>query len=362
MKRFASLLVFVCMFFSLRITSAYTLPSSITKGGVTYNNIFAAKTIDAYGGKYGFILYTDSATSHYYALGSPKAMRVDTSGQISVEGSGQVYYGTGCNEDLSVCDYQSGSLSASYFNSMFYCQYGGCQYSQVPTNLWTATWQQYWSTNKIVDANGGTIYYPGSQLTVTLNPQAGGTVLSAPDTLTCNGNTCQENPTSGLAFITASPSTGYAFGYWINGVNQFTDNPLQVNMNGNETLTAKFFMTFINRVGNFQASVGSTIDTGECVPYVRYETGVPIYGDAYTWYQQAIDANYATNNSVPRIGSIIVFDIQGNMTAGHVGIVTSINGTSLGIRSQNWHNDLKVSDDVIDVSAYTIKGYIYYTP
>jgi surface antigen len=200
------------------------------------------------------------------------------------------------------------------------------------------------------------------QLTVTLNPQAGGTVASDPSCLTCSNGTCTGTYTLGNVTLTATPSTDYAFGYWDNGVTAITDNPYVLTMNGNKTLTAKFFKTFTNRVESFQASTGSTIDTGECVPYVRYETGVPIYGDAYTWYGQAASANYATSATVPRIGSIIVFAIQGGMTSGHVGIVTSISGSSLGIRSQNWHNDGKVSDDTVDVSGYTITGYIYYTP
>ncbi len=203
---------------------------------------------------------------------------------------------------------------------------------------------------------------PGAphQLTVTLNPATGGSVTSSPAGIDC-GTDCQEN-LSGSVTLDASAAQNWAFGFWDDGSTSYTEKPKTFTVDSNKTITAKFFKTFTNRVGNFQASTGSTIDTGECVPYVRYETGVPIYGDAYTWYGQAASANYATSATVPRVGSIIVFAVQGGMTSGHVGIVTSISGTSLGIRSQNWHNDGKVSDDTVDVNGYTITGYIYYTP
>lgn len=197
-------------------------------------------------------------------------------------------------------------------------------------------------------------------LTVNLSPAGGGSVGSSPTGINCPSGNCQTS-FSGNVQLTATAASNWAFGVWDDGT-AITENPHTFNVSGNQTIYAKFFKTFTNAVGNFKASIGSTIETGECVPYVRYEGDIPIYGDAHTWYQQATEVNYAINSSVPRVGSVIVFAIQGGMTSGHVGIVTAISGSNITIRDQNWNNDGKVAEHTVDIGNYTITGYIYYTP
>jgi len=153
------------------------------------------------------------------------------------------------------------------------------------------------------------------------------------------------------------------FAYWIDGANQVTDNPWVVNMSADKSVTAKFFKTFRNAVGSFRKNVSD--DGGECVDYVNYETDIQLSGYAYEWYRNAINAGYYVSSSTPVISSIIVFATQGNMTYGHVGIVTAINGNNITIRDSNWCNPVtchEVKEHTVDISNYTIAGYIYFTP
>lgn len=204
------------------------------------------------------------------------------------------------------------------------------------------------------------------QLTVIINPQAGGTVAGTPGVLSCNNGTCTST-FSGSETLTATATDGWAFGRWDNGTT-ITDNPYTFSLSSNQTIYANFFRTFRNAVGNFYNTSG-TYGDGECVTYVKHETGITTLtggafsGDAYTYYQEAIDNGYATG-STPRIGAIIVFDQVPNTSLehGHVGVVTAISGTNVTMEDQNWVAAYTIGSHTVDVSQYAIKGYIYYTP
>lgn len=121
-------------------------------------------------------------------------------------------------------------------------------------------------------------------------------------------------------------------------------------------------LMFRNAVGNFYQSSGK-YDTGQCVPYVRYETWLPwkaCNGPAYQCFSQAQTAGYYTG-SVPRVGSIIVFaaDVSKNIPDGHVAIVTAINGNKVTMQDQNWVKPRKIGVHTENVTNYNILGYIY---
>lgn len=61
---------------------------------------------------------------------------------------------------------------------------------------------------------------------------------------------------------------------------------------------------------------------GECVPFARAASGIQIYGDAWTWWDQA-DGRYKRGNQ-PRIGAVIAFAKQPRLTLGHVAVVSRI--------------------------------------
>lgn len=275
-------------------------------------------------------------------------------------------------------DYNSLAVEAGV-NSFFY---RGTNYSLTDHDWWWAlesgpyqtcdglmvAWGSYnCSYNLSFNKSGALFFGVGPSytdtLTIMVNPTGSGEVSKG--STACTSYPCQFAiaPNTNVS-VTATANSGYAFGYWSDGSTNQTSNPLTFTMNGGKALTAKSFKTFRASAGSFRANVNTS--GGQCVPYVRDETDIPpgnFSGNAASTYQQAIDTGYATG-ATPRVSSIIVFAAQGNMTVGHVGIVTAINGTNLTIRDSNWstNNDEVVREHTVDVSQYTILGYIYYTP
>ena len=61
---------------------------------------------------------------------------------------------------------------------------------------------------------------------------------------------------------------------------------------------------------------------GQCVPFARQASGIQIYGDAWTWWDQA-RGKYDRGHR-PRIGSVIAFARQDRLKLGHVAVVSRI--------------------------------------
>ena len=73
----------------------------------------------------------------------------------------------------------------------------------------------------------------------------------------------------------------------------------------------------------------------QCVPYARQVSGIRIYGDAHTWWDQA-EGRYARGRT-PRVGAVIAFRPNGNMRLGHVAAVSRIvDSRTLLLRHANW--------------------------
>jgi len=61
---------------------------------------------------------------------------------------------------------------------------------------------------------------------------------------------------------------------------------------------------------------------GQCVPFARSASGIQIFGDAWTWWDQA-DGRYDRGHR-PRVGSVIVFEKTGRLPLGHVAVVSRV--------------------------------------
>lgn len=61
---------------------------------------------------------------------------------------------------------------------------------------------------------------------------------------------------------------------------------------------------------------------GQCVPFAREASGIRIYGDAWTWWEQA-DGRYERGRK-PKVGSVIVFAKTDRLKFGHVAVVSRI--------------------------------------
>lgn len=91
----------------------------------------------------------------------------------------------------------------------------------------------------------------------------------------------------------------------------------------------------------------------ECVPFARAVSGIRIYGDAWTWWDQA-EGHYKRGNQ-PRIGAVMAFIPHGKMELGHVAtvseiiddrtiLVTHANWSLIGGRRGQVERDVKVID------------------
>jgi len=99
----------------------------------------------------------------------------------------------------------------------------------------------------------------------------------------------------------------------------------------------------IGRVGLFTgamvvAGLGATTPAHahlQCVPYARQVSGIEIYGDALTWWEQANDT-YATGNE-PVIGSVLAFEPTTAMPLGHVAVVAAVlDDRQILLNHANW--------------------------
>lgn len=73
----------------------------------------------------------------------------------------------------------------------------------------------------------------------------------------------------------------------------------------------------------------------ECVPYARQISGIAIYGDAHTWWQQAA-GRYARGNK-PRPGAVMALKPYGAMQLGHVAAVSRVvDSRTVLLRHANW--------------------------
>ena len=93
----------------------------------------------------------------------------------------------------------------------------------------------------------------------------------------------------------------------------------------------------------------------QCVPYARRVSGVQIYGDAHTWWDQA-EGIFARGNR-PRPGAVMAFQPHRNMRLGHVAAVSRvIDDRTVLLRHANWSpingRRGQIEDDVraVDVS------------
>tara|TARA_B100000508_G_scaffold140803_1_gene143531 strand:+ start:1071 stop:1556 length:486 start_codon:yes stop_codon:yes gene_type:complete len=78
----------------------------------------------------------------------------------------------------------------------------------------------------------------------------------------------------------------------------------------------------------------------QCVPYAREASGIPIRGDAHTWWRQA--AGRYERGSVPKVGAVMVLSKTERLKYGHVAVVTKIiDSRNIEVQHANWGGDHK---------------------
>ena len=92
---------------------------------------------------------------------------------------------------------------------------------------------------------------------------------------------------------------------------------------------------FADAADGYDAPTGELQPYLQCVPYAREVSGIQIYGDAWTWWDQAA-GRYARGHT-PRAGAVMAFEPYGNMTLGHVAAVSRvIDSRTVLLRHANW--------------------------
>jgi surface antigen len=93
----------------------------------------------------------------------------------------------------------------------------------------------------------------------------------------------------------------------------------------------------------------------ECVPFARLMSGIQIFGDAHTWWQQA--AGHYQTGFTPKAGAVLCFKPTGKMRLGHVAVVSQVlTDRIIQITHANWsiiegtRGQVEQNVTVIDVS------------
>lgn len=85
----------------------------------------------------------------------------------------------------------------------------------------------------------------------------------------------------------------------------------------------------------------------QCVPYARHVSGIPIRGDAHTWWTQA--KGQYTRSSKPKVGSVMVLSKTKRLKYGHLAVVKRvIDSRNIEVQHANWGGDYETR-----IIAYT---------
>ena len=88
----------------------------------------------------------------------------------------------------------------------------------------------------------------------------------------------------------------------------------------------------------------------ECAPFARRVTGIQLYGDAHTWWDQA--AGRYERGAEPVRGGVLVFRRSGRLAHGHVSVVSDVvSSREIRVTQANWvHHRIGRDEPVVDVS------------
>lgn len=111
------------------------------------------------------------------------------------------------------------------------------------------------------------------------------------------------------------------------------------------------FAAVMLALGAFSA-VPATAGVLQCAPFAREVSGIEIFGNANTWWNQA--AGRYDRGHEPRVGAVLSFASSRSMPVGHVAMVSKVvNDREVLLTHANWSYRGGVERNVraIDVSA-----------
>lgn len=103
-----------------------------------------------------------------------------------------------------------------------------------------------------------------------------------------------------------------------------------------------------NRAATGAAGASTSL---ECAPFARQETGIQLFGDAASWWDQAPGRYDRGPDPVP--GGVLVFRRSGRLGSGHVSVVRRVvSGREITVTQANWvHRRITRDEPVVDVST-----------
>jgi surface antigen len=105
------------------------------------------------------------------------------------------------------------------------------------------------------------------------------------------------------------------------------------------------------------ARANSILDyRGECVPFARAVSGIQIWGNAWTWWDQA--AGKYARGSRPQVGAVLVFAKTSQLQLGHVSVVSRIiDDRVIMVTHANWSRIGGIRGQVErDVTLYDVSA------
>lgn len=96
----------------------------------------------------------------------------------------------------------------------------------------------------------------------------------------------------------------------------------------------------------------ATAGTLQCAPFAREMSGIQLFGNANSWWNQA-EGRYARGNE-PRVGAVLAFAASRRMPVGHVAMVSKVvSAREVLLTHANWSHRGGIERNVraIDVSA-----------
>jgi surface antigen len=107
--------------------------------------------------------------------------------------------------------------------------------------------------------------------------------------------------------------------------------------------------------GAGSGNAGGDRSSWQCAQFARMFSGIEIFGDAWTWWEQAM-GKYA-RGFTPEAGSVLVFKPFGPMTRGHVAVVSQVlTDRIIQVTHANWspvdgrRGQIENNVTVVDVS------------
>lgn len=109
-------------------------------------------------------------------------------------------------------------------------------------------------------------------------------------------------------------------------------------------------MLLLASCGSGRSSGAGESSSLECAPFARRVSGIQLYGDAASWWDQA-SGRYDQGNQ-PVNGGVLVFQRSSRLPSGHVSVVVdTVSSREIRVTQANWvHHRITRDEPVTDVS------------